>query len=641
MQAMLRPASFLAFAALLLGAAAGWAQDAGPAFEEPPTLAPLVAAGTLPPMEERLPATPLVVTLDGELSLGTYGGTLRTLIGRARDIRLMSVYGYARLMGYTPDLDLVPDLLLAVDVVEDRDYTLHLRPGHRWSDGAPFTTEDFRYWWEDIANNAELSPAGPPADLLVEGVPPVVEIVDATTIRYRWDQPNPAFLDALARARPVFIYSPAHYLRQYHAAYGDAGAIAEAVTEANVNSWAALHNRLDNLYRMDNPDLPTLQPWVNTTAPPANRFVFRRNPYFHRMDANGRQLPYIDEVALTVADSRLIPAMANAGESDLQARGLNFSDVTVLRGGEERSGYTTFLWPDGKSAHFALYPNLNANDPVWRGVLRDARFRRALSMGLDRRMINQSLFFGLAAEGGNTMQPLSPLYRDTYFNRYADYSPDGANALLDEMGLTQRGANNIRLLPDGRPLEIIIETAGEDAQEVDFLELVAETWREIGVRALIRATSREVMRNRAYAGEALMTVWSGWDNGVATPAMSPAELAPTRQDTLNWPKWGQFFQTGGEAGEPVNLAEAAELMALYREWQGSENTAERERIWLRMLEIHAEQQFIIGVVSAVLQPIAVDNALRNVPEHGVYSWDPGAQFGMYRPDQFWFAPSSE
>jgi len=408
-----------------------------------------------------------------------------------------------------------------------------------------------------------------------------------------------------------------------------------------VSSWAALHNRLDNLYRMDNPDLPTLQPWFNTTEPPANRFVFHRNPFFHRIDRNGRQLPYIDKVALTVADGRLIPAMANAGETDLQSRGLNFSDVTVLRGGEERSDYRTNLWPDGKSAHFALYPNLNANDSTWRTLLRDARFRQALSMGIDRRMINQSLFFGLAAEGGNTLQPLSPLYRDNYFRMYADYSPDRANQLLNEIGLTQRGPNNVRLLPDGRPLEIIIETAGEDAQEVDFLELVAETWSEIGVRALIRTTSRDVMRSRAYAGEALMTVWSGWDNGIATPSMSPAELAPTRQDTLCWPKWGQYFQTAGEAGEAINMAEAAELMALYREWLASDNTEERQGIWLRMLHIHAEQQFIIGVVSAVLQPIVVDNRLRNVPENGVYSWDPGAQFGMYHPDQFWFDTESD
>ncbi len=630
----------LAFVLVLgLSIAPSVAQDT--LFIEPPVLGPRVVSGELPPVRERIPEIPKIVHLEGDLTPGTYGGELRTLISRARDIRLMSVYGYARLMGYTPELDLQPDLLLAVDVEEDRVYTLHLRPGHKWSDGAPFTTEDFRYWWEDVANNESLSPSGPPAELLVEGEAPVVEVIDEVTIRYSWSAPNPSFLDMMARARPVFIYRPAHYLRQFHENYGIPRIVVAAMEEASVSSWAALHNRRDNMYRMDNPDLPTLQPWLNTTVPPANRFIFMRNPYFHRVDENGRQLPYINEVDMTVAEGRLIPAMANAGETDLQSRGLNFSDATVLRGGEERANYRTILWPDGKSAHFALYPNLNVEDPVWRRIFRDVRVRRALSMGIDRHGINLSLFFGLAAEGGNTLQPLSPLYRESNFGLYAAYSPDEANRLLDDAGLYERGANGMRLLRDGRPMEIIIETAGEDPQEVDFLELVSETWAEIGVRVLIRTSSRDVMRNRAYSGEALMTVWAGWDNGLATASMSPAVLAPTRQDTLNWPKWGQYFQTGGQSGEPVDLAEAAELMALYREWQASDDDAEREVIWLRMLQIHAEQQFIIGVVSAVLQPIVVSNRLRNVPEQGVYSWDPGAQIGIYHPDQFWFDPATE
>jgi len=145
----MRNAVLTILSALLLmwGALPVAAQDARHAFVEPPALQNAVDAGALPPIAERLPVVPLLVDLDGEdLTPGRYGGTLRTLISRARDIRLMSVYGYARLMGYTPDLDLVPDLLLAVDVADDRVYTLHLRPGHKWSDGEPFTTEDFRYW---------------------------------------------------------------------------------------------------------------------------------------------------------------------------------------------------------------------------------------------------------------------------------------------------------------------------------------------------------------------------------------------------------------------------------------------------------------------------------------------------------------
>ena len=129
-----------------------------------------VAAGKLPPVDKRLPATPLVAKMDEpEMQIGKHGGTLNMLIGRSRDVRLMAVYGYARLVGFDRNLNLAPDLLQSYEVKDDKVFTLKLRKGHRWSDGQPFSAEDFRYFWDDVANNAELSPTGPPSDMLVDG----------------------------------------------------------------------------------------------------------------------------------------------------------------------------------------------------------------------------------------------------------------------------------------------------------------------------------------------------------------------------------------------------------------------------------------------------------------------------------------
>jgi peptide/nickel transport system substrate-binding protein len=119
--------------------------------------------------------------------------------------------------------------------------------------------------------------------------------------------------------------------------------------------------------------------------------------------------------------------------------------------------------------------------------------------------------------------------------------------------------------------------------------------------------------------------------------MSPDELAPTRQDTLVWPKWGNHYETNGKAGEKVDLTVAQELLKLDAAWNAAKTMAERKTAWDKMLAIHAEQQFIIGTVSGVMQPIVVSASLRNVPQQGVFSWDPGGQFGMYRMDEFWFA----
>jgi peptide/nickel transport system substrate-binding protein len=585
------------------------------------------------------PAEPRVVEVTG--GPGEPGGELTTLVGGTRDTRLLVVYGYARLIGYDFDLELVPDIARAVDIEGGRSFTFHLRQGHRWSDGAPFTTEDFRYWWQDMATNPKLSPVGPPRDLVVEGELPTVEILDELTVRYSWSRPNPFFLPALAGARPLFIYAPAHYLKQFHEAYAEPAELARLVAADRARDWAQLHGRRDDMYRFDNPDLPTLQPWVMQTRPPAVRFVATRNPYFHRVDAAGQQLPYIDRVVLEVVDDKLIPVKTGAGETDLQARGLVFKDYTFLKQSEAHNDLHTMLWPTARGAHLALYPNLNVADPTWRALFRDVRFRRALSLGINRDDINQTFYFGLGIGGNNSVLPASPLYETEYRYAWAEYDPAAANRLLDEVGLTRRDRRGMRLLPDGRPLDLIVESAGEGVEESDVMQLVIENWRELGIQAYIKPLQRQVLRNRIFAGETLMAIWFGLENGVPSADMSPYEFAPTTQQEYQWPKWGQYFETRGEAGEPPDLPAVEELLELYNAWRVSTSTAERRKIWHRMLKIYSEQVFSIGIIAGIPQPVAADERLRNVPEEAIYNWEPGAQFGIYHPDTFWYADGVE
>ena len=620
---------------LLLLSAAPWSGAVATELVETPMFRDEVAAGKLPPVAKRVPNTPLVVTFDRKTARpGRHGGTLNTIIGRSRDVRLLVVYGYARLVGYDTRLQIVPDLLESLDVNAGREFTLRLRKGHRWSDGRPFTTEDFRYYWEDVANNAELSPTGPPRDLLVDGEAPRFEVLDEVTVRYTWSRPNPDFLPRMAGASPLFIYRPAQYLKKYHKKYS-AKVREEEQNGTAKRKWSQIHNRLDNMYQFDNPDLPTLQPWINTTKPPADRFVAVRNPYFHRVVQNGQQLPYVDRVVLAVADAKLIPAKTGAGESDLQARDIQFNNYTFLKQNEKRNGFRTLLWRAAVGSHFALFPNLNVNDPVWRALVRDVRFRRALSLAIDRSLVNHVLYFGLAIEANNTVLAESPLYREQYRTRWARYDRKAADRLLDELGL-KKGLDGIRRLADGRPLEIVVETAGESTEQSDILELIRETWLEVGIQLFTKPSQRESFRNRIFAGETVMSVWTGFENGIPTADMSPEMLAPTSQQQLQWPKFGQYFETGGTVGAAPDVPEAIELIRLYLRWRDTAAREEREQIWHRMLAIHAEQQFSIGVICAVPQPVIARVTLRNVPEKGVYNWNPGAFFGIYRPDTFWF-----
>ena len=605
-------------------------------LQETPFFKQDVASGKLSRVDERLPSDP---ELAEPKTIGNSGGELRMLMGGPKDTRMMVVYGYARLVGYTPALTFVPDILTSVDVQDGRVFTLHLRSGHKWSDGHPFTSEDFRYWFEDVAQNNQLSPSGLPVSMMVQGEVPRFEVLDETTIRYAWTRPNPLFLPELAGADPLYIYCPSHYLKQFHEKFADKVTLDALVKKNNQRNWAALHARMDTMYRNDNPSLPSLEPWVLKTKPPSERFIFERNPYYYRVDEAGHQLPYIDRVIMSIADSKIIPAKTGAGESDLQARYLRFDNYTFLKDSEARNKYSVHLWRTGPGSQLALYPNLNVNDESWRGLVRDLRFRRALSLAVNRHEINQAIYFGLAIEGQNTVLPQSPLYEPEYRSAWANFDLSEANRLLDLIGLTKRDSDGMRLLPDGRPMEIIVENSGESTEQSDVLELIRDSWRRIGIRLFAKPLQLTLFRRRVFSGETLMSIDKGIENGLATAAMSPQEFAPINQQQLQWPKWGQYYETKGKAGESPDQPSATRLKELYEDWLGTALQPDQSRIWHAMLQIWADEVFSIGTVAGVLQPVVVSEKLHNVPEEGFYNWDPGAFFGIFKPDTFWLDES--
>lgn len=604
-------------------------QAANPARTVTDSLTPLDAAA-------RLPQVPRVIDLPAMgRQTGRPGGSIRTLVSGQRDIRFMTINGYSRLVGYDASLTLQADVLESYETVEDRIFTFKLRPGHRWSDGSALSAEDFRYCWQDVLLNTELRPGGVSADLLSDGKPPLFEVIDAGTVRYTWESPMPGFLNRLAAPAPLVILMPAAYMKQFHKDYADPIRLSALVEQERVDDWVDLHAKMSRSYRPENPDLPTLDPWRNTTPPPAEQFTFVRNPYFHRVDQTGQQLPYIDTVYLNVSSAEIISAKSGAGESDLQMVGLDFVDYTYLKEAETRHPVKVVLWKRTQGARVALIPNLNCNDPVWRSLLQDVRFRRALSLAINRHEVNMVSFFGLGHESADTVLPGSALYKKEYATAWASFDPDQANALLDEAGLGTRDAYGLRLLPDGRPVNMIVESAGESTLETDILELITDHMRAVGIALFVRVSQRDVFRSRAVGGEIVMSVWEGLSNGVPTADMSPAGLAPTADDQLAWPLWGMHYYSRGTSGTPPDLPEVQAQLARFMAWQGSTSTAEREVIWRQMLEAQADQVFSIGIVNATLQPILFASRLRNMPEDGFYGFDPTSYLGVYMPDTFW------
>jgi peptide/nickel transport system substrate-binding protein len=604
---------------------------------EPDFLRDLLRAGRIPAMVDRLPTHPRIINMkNAGLQPGAYGGTVRTLIGSAKDIRYMTVYGYSRLAGYDTKLQLQPDILMGFTSEKDSVFTFHLREGHRWSDGAPFTVNDFRYWWEDVILNKELTPGGGALELRPHGDLPRFEVLDPLTVRYTWDRPNPNFMPALAGPLPLMIFGPGHYLKQFHKKYQDDFRMSALMKQNRVKKWADLHIKMSRASRPENPDLPTLDPWFNTTPPPAEQFVFVRNPFFHRIDENGVQLPYVDRFILNVSSSSIIAAKAGAGESDLQATGIDFNDYTFLKDAENRFPVNVSLWRQVRGSRVALLPNLNCADDVWRGLFHETRFRRALSLAIDRHEINMVAFYGLGKASADTVLPESPLFRSEYADAFIAHDPDQANKLLDELGLGNRDSEGIRLLPDGRRAEITVETPGESNLDTDVLELVRDHWREVGLALYTRTSQRDVFHNRAMSGTIMMSIWFGIENGVATADMSPRQLAPTLDDQLQWPLWGMYYLSAGQAGRAPDLPEAKQLVDLLNQWGETARFEEREAIWHQMLSLYTQQVFSIGLINSTLQPILKSAKLQNVPERGLYGFDPTSYLGIYMPDSFWF-----
>ena len=234
---------------------------------------PTLAADAGPPDE------PLVLTDIPEI--GRPGGELNMLVGRTKDVRLLYIYGHARLVGYDPKLEMIADIAAEFEVEEGRRFTFRLRDGHRWSDGTALTSEDFRFYWEDVALNEELNPTGPPVDMLIDGERPKFEVLDETSFRYTWSKPNPYFLPRIAAASPLFLYRPAHYLKSFHKTFVDGSKLDKLVQEDSARDWVQLYLRRDRMNKFDNSgssDTAALGPYDQATSRTIYRCTKSRVP---------------------------------------------------------------------------------------------------------------------------------------------------------------------------------------------------------------------------------------------------------------------------------------------------------------------------------------------------------------------------
>ena len=476
-----------------------------PSFNEAPSLVEQVAAGDLTAVEQRLPTREDILVVRPRDEIGRYGGEISF---NATNPESFGNTGYTawdqRLTGLSTNWDvLFPNLAKSVELSEDATRaTITLRKGMRWSDGELVTTEDVMFWYEDIMLNEELPSL--PTELVFDGQPVSLEQTDDYTFTFVFPGPNPGFPVDLALTAAGFPLAPKHYLQQFLPQYNENA--EQLAKSAGFDTWVDYFTDryTGQIAEQLNPDLPVLKPWTLESTDQFGNKVYRRNPFYWKVDTAGNQLPYVDgQVRLLLSDPQVVILNVQAGEVDYGYYNLEVTDLPVLRAGEQAGNYTTLLWPAAQGAMNQYVFNVTVNDPVLREIFNDVRFRQAMSLAINREEINETLYFGLAKVRQWGVPSSSALYEEWMGSHYADYDPERANQLLDEMGLAS-GPDGTRLRPDGKPLTITLWDAIDKA---NLDELVKGYWEALDVNVQINPSTREAYQQALLSNEVQASVW--------------------------------------------------------------------------------------------------------------------------------------
>lgn len=592
------------------------------AFNEAPALAALVASGDLPPLEERLPERADIQVVQPRDSIGQYGGELRY---NATNPTSFGNIGWSawdqHLAGFSTNWEVIfPNIARSIEMSADNTVaTVTLRRSMKWSDGVPLTADDIMFWYENIMLHPELPNL--PATFVVGGQGVVVEKVDDYSVRFTFASSYPAFIEIIARGDTGFPIAPRHYLEQWHADFNeDAQSLAES---EGYNTWIEAfeaHRGGQTADLQIDPNLPVLKPWVLVRIDDFGNKIYSRNPYYWKVDTEGNQLPYIDgQVRMLIGDLEVVKLNIQAGDLDYADK-LLISDLPVLRAGEAGGNYTALLFPTDQGATRKYQFNLTVGDPVLREIFNDIRFRRAMSLAINRAEINETLFFGLGVPRQWGVSSNSPFYEDWMGDYYAAYDPDQANALLDEMGLTM-GNDGVRLRPDGQPLRI---TLWDAIDNIPMDELVAEYWSDVGVGVEINPSTREAQVAALMANEVHASVW--FADVVAAIDMHTRPIwfrPPYGLDTtplgggLAWRRW---WLTNGAEGEEPSDPYYTEQMELADQFQLTEVGSEQYfELGQQLVNRTVEQMVHIGTVGEVPYIYVRSNRIQNFPtEQTVY-----------------------
>ncbi len=608
-------------------------------FSENPDIAALNAKirgnpTELPPVAERLPEEPLVVAPYDEI--GKYGGVFDVLSNatEAGTSDFLSVR-HVNLVRFADDLQtIVPDIAKDWEWNDDfTELTFFLRKGHKWSDGKPFTAEDVKFWYDNLALDSNVIEK-PKDYVLVAGERMNVVVVDPQTVRFELPAPKPGLLAHFATSYAQG-FQPKHFLGQFHPDINpDADKLAQsmgfedgyAVIAAYYGSsdWTdtptPMLNSPDKLDKLPANTMPTLESHILVSESTEGRHLVA-NPFYFQVDTAGNQLPYIseqDEIFVNENEVRILK-LVNA-EVDYKAQSLQLPSAPLLLENQEKGNYTVDLKPEITIPVFAF--NVTHEDPEKRKVFGDLRFREAMSIAINRDEINEVAFFGLGAPRQYIGFSPAPSFVDPKWPAYKiEYDPTAANALLDELGMKDVDGDGFRELPNGEKLIVNMQfsTQGVAGQ---LVELVGQNWSEVGIQTTVKEVTPDEYRSAQSSNQLDIMMWRKSQPLAIVMGNNELWVPPFENyfGVRNGMLWAEWVDSNGSSGvEPPEYVK--QLMEDITAFQSTlPGTATSDELGARLVANITENLLFIGAIQAPA-PIYHNNNLKNFPEFKTQSYE--------------------
>jgi peptide/nickel transport system substrate-binding protein len=603
--------------------------------------------GELPSLADRLPSEPLVMV--PYASVGKYGGVLDVLSNatEAGTSDFLSVR-HVNLVRYSDDLQtIVPNIAKSWEWNGDfTQLTFHLREGHKWSDGAPFTSADVKFWYDGLMMDENIF-SSPKDYVLVAGERMTVDTPDATTVVFNLPAPKPGLLAHFATSYAQG-FQPMHFLGQFHPSINaDADSYAQSLGFENGydaikayygnSDWtdtpSPMLSRPDIAGSLPKGTVPTLESHIYVTDTTEGRHLVA-NPYFHQVDVTGQQLPYIseqDEVYINDNEVRILKLVN--GEVDYKSQSLQLASAPILLENQESGDYQIHLRPEITMGVFGF--NVTHEDEAKRAVFGDVRFREAMSVAINRDELNEVGFFGLGTpEQYVGFSPL-PEFVDPAWKEYkANYDPAAANALLDAMGMADTDGDGMREMPGGEKLVLNLNfsTQGIAGQTV---ELVSQFWADVGIASVVKEVTPDEYRSAQSSNQLDVAMWRKSQPLAIVLGNNELWVPPYENyfGVRNAMLWAEWVDSNGSAGvEPDQWAKDMidDINALQSADQASAEFAE---IGSRMVKNMVENLMFIGTVNAPA-PIYQSNRLNNFADFKTHSYEYYRTY-PYRATQWW------